>query len=154
MMAPHYQSSSKSKGRPPDNVIIAGFRFMVLALAIVVWPVALLPLSPLLAMISTFALAVTAVFFTTPGDVKRVFLVTPGPVRAGIEVLVHVAALGGAVLSQWPPLAGMAVAVVFLTSLLINCPRLRWLLRGAPEAEQPAPLADHYDYLLDDEHEA
>jgi hypothetical protein len=127
---------------------------MILAIAVVAWPLALLPLSPLLAMTSTITIAFTYVFFTTPEDVKRVFLATPGPVRAGIEVLVHIAALGGAVLGQWPPIAGLAVAVVFLTSLLINSPRLLWLLRGAPEAEQPVPLPDRYDYLLDGENEA
>ena len=151
MATPYSQSSRKSKGRPSDNVIIAGFRFMILAIAVVAWPLAMLALSPLLAMTSTVAIVFTAVFFTTPGDVKRIFLPTPGPIRAGIEVLMHVAALGGAVLSSWPAIAGLAVAVVFLTSLFVNSPRLCWLLRGAPEAEQLAPLADHYDYLLDDE---
>ena len=153
MAAPYSQRSGKSKGRPSDNVIIAGFRFIILAIAVVVWPVAILPLSPMLAMTSTFAIFFTAVFFTTPRDAKRMFLITPGPVRAGIEILIHIAALGGAVLSSWPPIAGLAVAVVFLTSLLVNFPRLLWLLRGAREAEQPVPLPDHYDYLSDDEDE-
>jgi hypothetical protein len=155
MAAPYYQSRGKpSKGRPPDNIIIAGFRFMILTLAIVAWPVAMMPYSPLLAATSAVAIGFTAVFFTTPGDAKRVFLPTPGPIRAGIEILIHIAAVGGSLLA-WPPIAGLASIAVFLTSLLVGFPRLLWLLRGAPEAEQTEPLPDYYDHLLnEDEGEA
>lgn len=150
MASPYYQSKARSKGRPSDNVIIAGFRFMILALAIVAWPVAMIQFSPLLSMTSALAIGFISVFFTTPGDAKWVFLPTPGPIRAGIELVVHIAALAGSVLA-WPPIAGIAVAVVFSTSLLVGFPRLLWLLRGAPVAE-PAPLLpDHYDYLLDED---
>lgn len=138
-------------GRPSDNPIIAAFRFIILILAIVTWPLAMtLHLSLFMGVISALSIGFTAVFFTNPEDVKRVFVPTPGPIRALIELLLCLAVLAGSVLAL-PPAAGILVAVVLSTSLLIGLPRLIWLLKGARPPESYEPLPDYYDHLIEKE---
>jgi len=138
-------------GRPGDNPIMAAFRFIILILAIVSWPLAMtLHISLFFGIVSAVSIGFTAIFFTNPEDVKRVFIPTPGPIRALIELLLHLAAMAGSVIA-WPPAAGILVAVVLFTSLLIGLPRLIWLLKGARPPEPYEPLPDYYDHLIENE---
>jgi hypothetical protein len=72
--------------------------------------------------------------FSTPNDKRNVVVATPGPARVGLEMFIYlVAAL--APWFVWPRgLAAVAVVIV-VASLVAGIPRIRWLLRGAPDRE-------------------
>jgi hypothetical protein len=73
--------------------------------------------------------------FSTEGDKNNVVVATPGPIRVLIELgLFAIAA--SAPLLVWPTVVAAACSAVVAIAVVFGLPRLRWLLRGAPQVGQ------------------
>lgn len=69
--------------------------------------------------------------FSTPGDKQQVVVATPGPIRLLIEMVLYLAAVGGAWIA-WPTWPAVTTTVMVAAAAATGVPRARWLLRGAP----------------------
>ena len=69
--------------------------------------------------------------FSTSGDKRQVVVPTPGPLRAALELLLHVIAIV-APWFVWPPVVAVVTTLIVAAALVTGVPRMRWLLRGAP----------------------
>jgi len=72
--------------------------------------------------------------FNTPGDKKFTGIATPGPVRILIEMILLVAAVGGAWL-VWPTWAALLVSALGVAMLTTGLARYKWLAAGAPASK-------------------
>jgi hypothetical protein len=122
--------ANTSFSHPYDTPLSGGLRFAVEVLAWVAAPWAAAQEAWWLAVPLLLVLVALPAVFSTPGDKRQVIVATPGPLRVGIELLLHAAAIAGAWLA-WPAWAAVLVAIVVAAALITGLPRLLWLLRGA-----------------------
>ena len=119
---------------PYDTWLSSGSRFLIEIAAWTAGPWAAGDLlgSPWWAIPTLAVLLVLPGLFNVPGDKHVTGVPTPGPVRIVIELLLLVAAVGGAWL-VWPVWLAALVTLVGLTMLGSGAARYRWLSAGAPE---------------------
>ena len=118
-------------GHSFDTPVSGGLRFGVEVVAWVAGPWAAGQVSAWLILPAAVMLIGLPAVFSTRGDKHQVLVATPGPVRAVIEVLLHVVAVVGAWYS-WPTWAAVVATVIVMAALVTGVPRMRWLLKGAP----------------------
>ena len=115
---------------PNKPGLASTLRFATELVAWVATPWALASVSPVLSVASLVLLIGLPAIFSTPGDRPNVVVAAPGYVTVALVVLEMVAAVVSAWL-VWPPVAGVAVSVLALVSVVTELPRWRWLLRIA-----------------------
>ena len=71
--------------------------------------------------------------FSTRGDKKQIVVDTPGPIRALLEIALHVVAVVCA-WAVWPTWLAIVSTLIVAAAVAFGIPRTRWLLRGAPSA--------------------
>jgi hypothetical protein len=120
---------------PYDTPLSAGLRFLVEVIAWVAGPWAAARLTLWLALPTAIILVGTPAIFSAKGDKKQVLVPTPGPVRVAIELLLHAVAVAGPWI-VWPAPFALLATLVVAAALITGLPRLRWLLRGAPDADR------------------
>lgn len=119
-----------SFSHPHDTPISGGLRFAVEVIAWVAAPWAAAEESWWLAVPVLVVLVCLPAIFSTPGDKREVVVATPGPIRIGIEVVLHAAAIAGAWLA-WPFGVAAIATVAVIAAIFTGIPRLLWLWRGA-----------------------
>jgi hypothetical protein len=114
-----------------DTPVSGGLRFGVEVLAWVAGPWAAGQVDVwLIAPVVVVLVGLPAVF-STKGDKNKIVVATPGPVRAAIELFLHVVAVVGAWYA-WPVAVAVVATVIVAAALVAGLPRMRWLLRSAP----------------------
>ena len=117
-------------GHSFDTPLSGGLRFGVEVVAWVAGPWAVGQVSAWLILPVAVVLVGLPAVFSTTGDKRQVLVATPGPLRAAIEVLLHVVAVVGAWYA-WPVAVAVVATVIVVAALVVGVPRMRWLLRGA-----------------------
>lgn len=118
-------------GHSFDTPVSGGLRFGVEIVAWVAGPWAAGQVSVWLILPVLMVLVGLPAVFSTKGDKRQVVVATPGPVRAVIELFLHVVAVVAAWYA-WPPVVAVVATVIVVAALVVGAPRMRWLLRGAP----------------------
>jgi hypothetical protein len=120
-------------GHSFDTPVSGGLRFGVELIAWIGGPWAAGQVSLWLIVPVLAALMALPGVFSTKGDKRQVVVATPGPIRASIEVFLHVVAVAAA-WYVWPLVVAVVATVIVVAALVTGVPRMRWLLRGAPLA--------------------
>lgn len=120
-----------------DHPVGAALRFIVELSAWVAAPWAASRTSWLLAVVVLLVLLLLPGIFNVPGDKHVSGRPVSGPVRIAIELLLMVAAVGGAWV-VWPSWAAITVTVVTALALVANLPRWRWLAPRSGAIAGPA----------------
>ncbi len=122
----------KTFNHPFDTPFSSGLRFLVELIAWVAGPWAAAQWSGWFVAPALIILVGLPAVFSTMGDKRQVVVSTPGPLRVVIELLLHAAAIVATWLI-WPRWLATISSVIVVVALVVGLPRIRWLLKGAPE---------------------
>ncbi len=111
---------------PVDTPLSATSRFLVEISAWILVPWALWQTSVMAAVAALVVLIALPATFNAPGDKRVDGVAVPGPVRIGIEAVLFLAAVWGALRVVPGPLDTVAVAAL-VAALLTQVRRWRWL---------------------------
>jgi hypothetical protein len=117
---------------PYDTPLSGGLRFLAELIAWIAGTWAAAQVSVLLAIPVLLVLVGLPAVFSTPGDKRQVIVPTPGPARVLLELALYLVAVVCAWF-LWSTWMAVFSSLIVAAAIVTGLPRLRWLLRGAPE---------------------